>query len=94
MRQRENERNEFSREQQQGHNEQVEALNTSKQQDIATLVQRHAKQQRDHAAKYNEDLARYTYERQAAFRLQAEIAEQRRQEELRQQQPPPSDRPL
>lgn len=94
IQQREYARSEFIREQQQERDEQVEMLNSGKQKDVAALAARHAQQQRDQAAKYNEDLARYTYEQQAASRLLAEMAEQRRQEELRQQQPPPPDRPL
>ena len=75
------------------------ALNAAKEDDLASLADRHAQQQREHTARYDEERTRYVREHEAAERLRAEIEEERRrQEDLRAEQqrsrdgPPPPGR--
>jgi Relaxase/Mobilisation nuclease domain len=95
IRQREYERAEFVRAQQKDRDDQIINFNKASQQDAVDLARLHAEQQRQHDARYAEDVARHTREHQEACRLRAEIDAPRRQEELnKQQQQPPPDRPL
>jgi hypothetical protein len=74
------------------------ALNAGKETDLADLAERHAQQLREHAARYDEERARYVREHEAAQRLAAEIEERRRQKERESEQqrtrggPEPPDR--
>jgi hypothetical protein len=76
--------------------EQSRALNAGKQRDLAELTERHAQQQREHAARFEEERARYLREHEAAAKLLAEIEERRRQQEeernLSRDGPPPPGR--
>ena len=60
----------------------IAALETGKQADINDLTERHEQQRREHTARFDQELGRYTREHEAAQRLLAEIEERRRQQEL------------
>jgi hypothetical protein len=75
----------FERRLEQERADHTQRLNTDKYNDLAELAERHAQQRREQDARYNEDLARYLREAEAARRLLAEIEEQRRQQQLEQQ---------
>lgn len=95
IRQREYDRAEFIRAQQKDRDDQIVNFNKTSQKDTVDLARLHAGQQRQHDARYAQELARHTREHQEACRLRAEIEARRRQEELhKQQQQPPPDRPL
>jgi Relaxase/Mobilisation nuclease domain len=88
----------FIHEQEKERQERSAALNAGRQADLADLVERHAQQQREHAARYDEDRARYAREHDAAERLRIEIEDHRRRQELDAEQqrardgPEPPDR--
>jgi hypothetical protein len=72
----------------------VATLNGAKDNDLANLGERHAQQQREHAARLDDERARYVREYEAAERLRAEIEERRRQrEELQAEQQRSRDGP-
>jgi hypothetical protein len=68
------------------------ALNASKESDLANLAERHEQQQREHAARYDEERARYAREHEAAQRLLAEIEQRRQQEQRTRDGPDPPER--
>jgi hypothetical protein len=80
-RQREEAKTEFLRKQEGERERQFTRLNTVKGSDLVELTERHAQQQREHEARYKEELARYIREHENAKRLLAEIEEQRRREQ-------------
>ena len=88
----------FLHKQQKERQERSAAWNAAKETDLADLAERHAQQRREHAARYDEDRARYVREHEAAQRLAAEIEERRRQKERESEQqrtrggPEPPDR--
>jgi hypothetical protein len=71
----------FLREQEKEREERSTALSASKETALADLTERHEQQQREHAARYDEERARYVREHETAQRLLAEIEERRRQQE-------------
>ena len=72
----------FARRQEKERKDRVAGLKTTQTTDLADLTERHQQQQREHAARYDEERARYVRELEAARRLAAEIEERRRQREL------------
>lgn len=91
---REEAREEFLSQQENDRQHQNTVLSASKERDLAELAERHAQQQREHAARLDEERARYAREFDAAERLRAEIEEERRrQEELRAEQQRSRDGP-
>jgi hypothetical protein len=73
---------EFLHRQEQERERQVATLNASRERDLAELTERHMQQRREHAARYDEERARYAREHEASERLRIEIEERRRQREL------------
>ena len=96
-RQREQAREQILRRQEKERENQVATLNIVKEHDLSELTERHQQQGREHAARYGQELARYTREHDAAQRLLAEIEVRRRQQELDAEQqrtrdgPPPPE---
>jgi hypothetical protein len=72
---------------------QVERLNTAKKHSLVDLFDRHEQQRREHAARYEQELVRFTRDHDAAQRLIAEIEQRHRQQELAVKQQPASDVP-
>lgn len=74
----------FVRGQEQERTDHIARLKADQDADLANLAERHAQQQREHSARYDEERARYLREMDAAAKLVARIEEQRRlQEQLR-----------
>ena len=74
----------FVRGQERERADQVARLKTDQDAELANLAERHAQQQREHSARYDEERARYLREMDAAAKLVAKMEEQRRlQEQLR-----------
>jgi hypothetical protein len=80
--QREEHRAAFVDEQEKQRATKIAALETAKQADLNDLTERHEQQRREHTARFDQELGRYTREHEAAQRLLAEIEERRRQQEL------------
>jgi hypothetical protein len=86
-------REEFVRQQESEREAYVATQSGAKNNDLADLGDRHAQQSREHAARLEEERARYAREHEAAEKLRAEIAERRRQEELHAEQQRSRDGP-
>lgn len=98
-RQREEHRAAFVDAQEKQRAEKIAVLETAKQADLNDLTERHEQQRREHTARFDQELGRYTREHEAAQRLLAEIEDRRRQQDLDAEQrtrdgpQPPKDGP-